>query len=212
MTGLKFGRLTVVEESGRTDEGILIWRCICDCGNEVSISGKSLRQNNTRSCGCLQKDVARLIGRNNKTHGAKSNKERTRLYIIYINMKQRCLNPKNSAYKNYGGRGISICEDWRESFELFRDWALSNGYDETLTIDRINNDGNYTPVNCRWATSFEQTNNRRTTRKETLNGITKSLSDWFKEYGRSYNLVRRRLFMGWSLLQALESPLYKRID
>ena len=143
-------------------------------------------------------------GSNNPNY--KDGRKGTRLYEIYNNMKTRCLNPNCPSYYNYGGRGIKICKEWLLDFGAFRSWALANGYRENLTIDRIDVNGNYEPNNCRWATAKVQANNTRSNHLETIDGVTKDLTEWAEFYGINIKTVRDRLLRGWDLKRALTTP------
>ena len=181
LTGQKFGRLTVISEAQQRKGKYPEWRCICDCGNECIVVGHCLTSGNTKSCGCLRFDNLR---KKVKKHDGKG----TRLYRIWKNMRSRCRNKNTPQYKDYGGRGISICSEW-DNFLVFKSWARANGYDDSLTIDRINNDGNYCPENCRWVTHKEQNNHRRSNR--IING--KTLAEWARISGINYNTLLSRL-------------------
>lgn len=171
LTGKRFGRLVVLErvDNAITPKGKVAvrYKCRCDCGNEKIIRKCHLTSGKIVSCGCFHREQ---LGNMRRKHG-KSGYNRERLYTIWLNMKHRCYNPKNNHYKNYGARGITICDEWLEDYMAFRDWSYSHGYEEKiresgrndLTIDRIDNDGNYEPSNCRWVTNKENCLNKQNT-------------------------------------------------
>lgn len=166
-TGKRFGRLTVLSEVGANPRRRIIWKCKCDCGNIVEVTSSALMAGCTRSCGCLMRETAKETM---VTHG----KTGTRLYTVWEGMKARCRNKNHEAYHNYGGRGISICDEWKD-FSAFEKWALENGYNENAkrgecTIDRINVNGNYEPSNCRWVDMKTQASNRRLKTKRYAEG------------------------------------------
>lgn len=158
MTGQKFGRLTVIEYSHANKQGNSMWKCRCDCGTEIIARGADLKSHNTSSCGCFRSELSR-------NRITKHSMTGTRIHDIWCNMKGRCFNKNNPRYDDWGGRGITVCDEWKNSFESFYDWAMANGYSDNLSLDRIDNNKNYEPSNCRWATPKEQANNRRITRK-----------------------------------------------
>lgn len=172
LTGKTFGELYVI---GRTQKkGMPVyWDCRCSCGKIKSVAAKHLKSGATKSCGCKQHEHSHLI------HGMTGTKlYKTRLHMIY-----RCENPKDKRYKNYGGRGIKVCKEWRNSFVAFRDWAFANGYKEGLSIDRIDVNGDYEPSNCRWITMAEQAGNTTRSVFITHNGETHTKAEWARIIG-----------------------------
>lgn len=180
--GKRFDRLVVLENLGRKEHGTTVHRCLCDCGNVIEVPKGYLASRHQRSCGCLKKEIT-----------TKHNLCHTRIYQIFEDMKVRCYRPSFKYYKYYGGRGIKICEDWLNNFKNFYDWAMNNGYDETLTIERIDVNKDYCPNNCKWIPKSEQTKNTTRTKTITYNGQTKIASDWSRETGIPENTLLRRL-------------------
>lgn len=160
--GDKFTRLTIIS-TPFTMKGRKFIKCKCDCNNTISVRIDKLKSNHTRSCGCLQKEK---VSQSSRTHG----QSKTRLYQIWCHMKNRCYKDNNSFYEVYGGRGIIICEEWLNSPEVFMEWSNKNGYSDNLQIDRINNNGNYSPNNCRWVSCSENIRNQRLLRSTNTSG------------------------------------------
>lgn len=213
LVGLTFGRLTVESFAGykkiNSGDTRPFWNCVCSCGNRKTVNGDWLKCGSVKSCGCLNVD------RTKETHikhgfavRALKGKDETRIYRIWDHMKQRCFNPKASYYKIYGGRGITVCEEWlgENGFENFLEWSVNNGYANNLSIDRINPDGNYEPSNCRWANSLTQANNKRTSRLITYKGETATIAQIAKKYNVPDGIFRSRLRCGWSIDDIISIP------
>lgn len=200
LTGQRFGRLTVVERAGASKNREALWKCRCDCGNMVVVRSRSLRRGSTASCGCLGRETLLENIHRSKTHGH----SKDRLYRTWTNMRQRCNNPKAQFYAKYGGRGIKVCVEWDHDFLAFYDWAMAHGYQENLTIDRIDNDKGYSPENCRWVTQKQQNDNRSNSLRFTIGEEEKTLSEWCRHYKISKKNVWDRLQRGWTIEEALE--------
>lgn len=190
LTGKTFGRWTVLYRAKDyiSPKGVkkIRYHCRCDCGNEGDVQANALSMGKSKSCGCLQLEWAYEIG-NQKKHGLR----RTRLYRIWANMYDRCKNEYNRRFSSYGGRGIEICSEWQgeNGFMTFYNWAMSNGYDEKLSIDRIDNNGNYCADNCRWVDNKTQSNNRSSNRRVTVDGIDKTIAEWSEYLNVSRNIL-----------------------
>lgn len=193
MIGEKFGRLTVIEELQERKHNSRVYRCECECGNIIDVRKDMLKSGNTRSCGCLQREKARIIGKNKRTHG----KSKTRLYGIYRHMINRCYNKNDTRYQDWGGRGIKVCKEWLHDFQAFYNWSMNNGYQDSLTIDRIDNNKCYSSDNCRWVTNKTQSNNRRSNILLTYNGETKNIKQWSEELNNKYGTMIFRYHQGW---------------
>lgn len=195
LTGRRFGRLVALGPVGVDKSHHVIWLCRCDCGNEKPISSHDFRRPNTRSCGCLSAE------NNQRNYGLKNSP----IHTVWRSMIKRCFSKNHPSYSNYGGRGITVCTEWRESFRTFYDYVsqLSHYGEEGYTLDRIDNDGNYEPGNVRWATMKQQSRNKRTNRVLTLDGVSRPLIEWIEITGLRENTLRKRLARGWSVRDAL---------
>lgn len=204
LTGQRFGRLTAIERVGSNKRRQSLWSCKCDCGSIVVVVGTELNCGHIKSCGCTRRE--KLIAYNKihkKTHGMRY----TRLYREWRSMINRCSCESWRDYKNYGGRGIAVCKEWQDNFMAFCEWALANGYDDSLSLDRIDVNGNYEPSNCRWATLKQQANNTRNSHYLEYNGVTKTVRQWSEELGINYNTLYSRITTkGWSIEKALTTP------
>ena len=205
LTGQKFGRLTVVRFDHK-ENGRKYYLCQCDCGNFKIVSNHSLKSGNTKSCGCLHKEILIQRNKDNRIHHPESE----RLLRIWRAMLHRCYKETDEHYDYYGGRGIKVCDDWHD-FEAFQKWALVNGYADNLTIDRLDGNKDYCPENCSWATMTVQNNHKSDTKWLTYKGKTQSLSDWCRELGLDYFRTKTRLnSLGWSVEDAFEYGKYKK--
>jgi len=200
LTGQVFGRLTVVarSERERTRRGqSAFWLCRCDCGTEKVISAASMKSGLTKSCGCFHKDTV-------SSHGFSAE----RIYSSWKGMIARCHNPIDPAFKNYGGRGIKVCPEW-QNISAFREWAVNNGYDDALTIERVDVNGNYCPENCCFIPKSEQSKNRRNTLVITAWGEAKTASEWMEDERRktpSLSILKSRFYKGWMPERLIETP------
>lgn len=210
LTGQRFGRLIVICESEpyyppNSNKRHRMWLCQCDCGNVIKTDQGGLLNGGAKSCSCLRKEN---VGKNKNIYPYKH-----KLNRVWVAMRQRCNNPKANEYKNYGGRGIKVCKEWddvQNGYDCFYEWAITNGYEEGLTIDRIDNNKGYSPDNCQWITHKEQQSNRSDNHFITYNGLTKTVSQWAEDLGIKRDVIFSRLKYGWSEERALMTPVKQR--
>lgn len=205
-TGNRFGRLVVVRFVGVGKNWAGIWECKCDCGNTVEVLYNNLHTGTTKSCGCLK--IEKTIKRSTKHGMTGGHGHYTRIYRIWLNMRRRCLSKKCQDYHYYGGRGITICPEW-DDYAVFHSWAYANGYTDSLTLERIDNDGNYEPSNCKWATRKEQARNTRQNHYITYNDKTLTLMEWSEILGIHWGTLLGRLRRGWSIEKTLTTSKSK---
>ena len=200
----RFGRLLVLSKSEiRTKDNRTQWNCVCSCGNKVLAENRTLTSGKKKSCGCLKLDssLKNIKGVSNKTH----NMSRTRIYKIWNALVQRCKTKSNQRYSSYGGRGITVCQEWYKFENFYRD--MKNSYKDNLTIDRIDNNKGYSKENCRWATNKQQSRNKRDNFYVTYNKETKSLVEWCEELNLNYGTIHARLKVyKWSVEKAFTEP------
>lgn len=198
LTGKKFGRLTAIEPE--TINGRRKWKCKCDCGKEIYCVTNTLTGGKSKSCGCLSAEKAKV---NNTTHG----KSKTRIYRIWEGMKARTTNKKHIAYNRY--KNVKVCKEW-ENFENFYKWSMENGYKDGLTIDRIDNNKGYSPDNCRWTSYKTQGNNTNRNHLLKYKGEEKTMAEWAEKMNIPYGTLKYRIYNGWSIEKALETPVKKK--
>lgn len=201
LVGKKFGRLSVVKRVENNHNGDTMFLCLCDCGNYTKVSSPNLRRNHVKSCGCVKKETS-------PTWRTKHGLTDSRIHKTWSAMKQRCFNKNCNAYPTYGGRGITVCDEWKNDFLAFYNWAIAHGYSDTLTIDRIDPNGNYEPSNCRWIEIKKQCDNRRNTLRLEYNGETHTIGEWSKIVGVSESTLRSRYYTRrWPVEKVLFTPI-----
>ena len=197
--GKKFGKLTILRRVENDKHRNRQYLCVCDCEDKTEkvVRYRDLKYGRTVSCGCIK-----------FTH----NMSNTRIYSIHSGMKYRCCNEKASDYERYGGRGITVCDEWlgKDGFSNFYNWAIDNGYNDELTIDRVDVNGNYEPSNCRWSTRYEQSLNKSTNVFLTIDGVTKTISEWAKEYNLDNETIRDRFLCGDTGKDLIRKPYEKK--
>lgn len=202
LTDRKFNMLTVKERMSNSKQGRARWKCLCDCGNYCIVESSKLLNETTKSCGCYRK---LRIGNESRKHG----RARTKIYETWCHIKQRCFDKNDPRYDDWGGRGITICNEWKENFQSFYDYVseLPHFGEKGYSIDRIDNDGNYEPENVRWVTRIVQNNNTRRNHYLTYNGKTQTIAQWARELGVSPYMIYSRINRcHWSLEDALTLP------
>lgn len=198
LRGKRFTRLVAIERVENAPNGLAVWKCQCDCGNITFVRSSNLMSGAVKSCGCLTRDNAYHTHRMSKS----------RLYQKWASIKNRCYYKSAQNYRNYGARGIKMCDEWANSFEKFRDWAFQSGYRDDLTIERIDFNGNYCPENCTWIPRSAQSSNTRRCVIITYNGKTQNLNDWCKELNLDYKRINNRIKkLGWSFERAISEPV-----
>lgn len=208
ITNMKFGRLTAIKPAFQDKYHRWHWLCKCDCGNTKIISANSLQRGVTKSCGCLDKEK-HITHPNRRTHGMCG----TRIYRIWKAIKNRVTNKNAPDFQKwYGSRGITICEEWKNDFMAFYRWAMANGYNDTLSIDRIDVNSDYTPNNCRWATTKQQNRNTRQNIFLTYNGETHCLADWAGILGIKRQVLQQRYIRGWDAEKILTQKVRGRLS
>ena len=198
LLGQRFGRLVVIGESGRTKCRSVLWKCLCDCGQEIQVAAADLKRANTTSCGCYGRERCKETF---TTHGLSTHP----LYSIWNTMMDRCFDKNSKNYANYGNRGITVCTDWLSVVNFIKDMATL--YKKGMQIDRIDNNGNYCPENCRWVTCKENQRNRRSNHILTYKGAAKTIIEWSEILGIGSTTLRGRLQKGWTVEQTLETPV-----
>lgn len=203
--GEKHGRLTVLDYDETSRGRNARWICQCDCGKIVTVYGHTLESGHTKSCGCLKLE---MLAKRSTIHGD-SGKNKSKLYTTYHNMMQRTHNKNSPDYRFY--KNVEVCDEWASSYLVFKEWALNNGYEDGLTLDRIDVYGNYEPSNCRWVTWDVQHNNTRSNKMLEYNGEVKSMADWCRELDLPYYTIRSRInILKWDAKTAFETPIKKR--
>lgn len=200
LIGEKYGMLTVVSQTDKRDSlGSIIWGCVCECGTQTEASTRDLRSGHKQTCGKHVRKYGFI-------------RKDTRLYRTWVNMKNRCYWGKDKSFGNYGGRGICVCDEWKNDYASFRKWALDSGYRENLTIDRIDPNGNYEPSNCRWATIREQENNKRNNVLITFDKKTLTATEWARILGIKPITLLHRVHAGWTTEKALLTPVRPKTE
>ena len=203
LAGLKFGRLTAIKPANNTEQGRAQWLCRCDCGGEKIAQAAYLNRGDTRSCGCLALEQKRNAAQSKCHEMSKRNLRRE--YSSWQAMNDRCYKPSAIGFENYGGRGICVCDRWRHSFENFvSDMGLRP---DEMTLDRIDNDFDYSPANCRWSTRKEQANNRRNNRIITIDGEAMNVQQWAERLGIDCHIIHTRLYLGKDERTAVLQPV-----
>ena len=208
LTGQRFGKLTVIEPIGKDKHTNVIWHCLCDCGNYHDAVSRSLVNGGCKSCGCL--NVGKYRGKVRERHGC----SKERLYRVWTDILNRCYDERKKGYKSYGGRGIAVCDEWRNSYKAFRSWAYANGYDpaksgKECSLERVDVDGDYCPANCKWITMKEQAWNKRDTFWVEYHGKSITLREASEIGGVYQETIRCRIASGWSVERAIEQPVRK---
>jgi len=203
LAGQRFGRLIALYDTGERKDRKAVWHCRCDCGTEVDVIGRNLTGGHTTSCGCYNRE--RTVEAHT-VHGMARHGKQHSVYWIWRAMCQRCENQDHKYYKNYGGRGITVCDEWHDP-QVFINWALASGWERGLSIDRIDNNGNYEPGNCRWVTWKEQARNKRNNHLITFDNKTQPLAQWAEGLNIPVNTLRSRINqLHWPIERALTEP------
>ena len=200
IVGKRYNKLTVIRKTSEKSHNSYLWECKCDCGNITLVKKWNITSGNTKSCGCLKLNSVKKMNRINTTHGM----SRSKLYRVWESMKRRCDNSKTERYASYGGRGITYCKEWSK-FENFYGWAKANGYEEGLSLDRIDVNGNYEPSNCRWIPLKKQAYNKTNSRKVSYNNKELTIAELANKTGKPYHLIYQRIIkLGWDVEEAIK--------